>query len=78
MSLVRLITMKVNPEINHFVKNKSAPFRKVLLAVSATNHFSSKDVYWQITSSPNFKLLKSEKTIILPFSVIEWSVSHYE
>lgn len=74
ISLVRLITIKVNSEINHFVKNKTAPFRKVLLAVSATNHFSSKDVYWQITFSPNFKFFKSEKTIILPFSVIRWSV----
>jgi hypothetical protein len=37
--------MKVNSEINHFVKNKSTPIKKVLLAVSATNHFSSKDVY---------------------------------
>lgn len=45
ISLVRLIAIKVNQEINHFVKNKSAPFTEVLLAVSATNHFSSQDVY---------------------------------
>jgi hypothetical protein len=43
--MVKLIAIKVNQEINHFVKNKSTSFRKVLLAVSATNHFSSKDVY---------------------------------
>lgn len=45
ISLVKLIAAKVNQEINHFVKNKSTPFRKVLLAVSATNHSGSKYVY---------------------------------
>lgn len=62
--LVRLIAIKVNQEINHFVKNKSSPFREVLLAVLATNYFPSKDVYGQITFLPNFKLLKSVETLL--------------